>query len=34
LLGEHGDEILREAGFSDGDIDALAGEGAMVRHSI
>ncbi|WP_458761360.1 CaiB/BaiF CoA transferase family protein [Afipia sp. TerB] len=33
LLGEHGDEILREAGFSDSDIEALAGEGAMVRHS-
>jgi crotonobetainyl-CoA:carnitine CoA-transferase CaiB-like acyl-CoA transferase len=32
LLGEHGDEILREAGFSDSDIEALAGEGAMVRH--
>jgi crotonobetainyl-CoA:carnitine CoA-transferase CaiB-like acyl-CoA transferase len=32
-LGEHGDEILREAGFSDGDIEALAGEGAMVRDS-
>lgn len=33
LLGEHGDEILREAGYSDSDIDALAGDGAMVRHS-
>ena len=30
-LGEHGDEILREAGFSDADIDSLADEGAMVR---
>lgn len=33
LLGEHSDDILREAGFSDGDIDALANEGAMVRYS-
>ena len=30
-LGEHGDEILRDAGFSDADIDSLADEGAMVR---
>jgi crotonobetainyl-CoA:carnitine CoA-transferase CaiB-like acyl-CoA transferase len=30
-LGEHGDEILRQAGFSDADIDSLADEGAMVR---
>jgi crotonobetainyl-CoA:carnitine CoA-transferase CaiB-like acyl-CoA transferase len=30
-LGEHGDEILREAGFSDDDIDALAADGSMVR---
>ena len=30
-LGEHGDDILREAGFSESDIEALAGEGAMVR---
>jgi len=30
-LGEHGDDILREAGFSESDIEALAGEGATVR---
>jgi crotonobetainyl-CoA:carnitine CoA-transferase CaiB-like acyl-CoA transferase len=30
-LGEHGDEILRQAGFSDADIESLADEGAMVR---
>jgi crotonobetainyl-CoA:carnitine CoA-transferase CaiB-like acyl-CoA transferase len=30
-LGEHGDEILREAGFSQGDIDKLAAEGGLIR---
>jgi len=30
-LGEHGSEILREAGFSDSDIEALVAEGALVE---
>ena len=30
-LGEHGDEILREAGFSDDEIEALVAEGAMIN---
>jgi crotonobetainyl-CoA:carnitine CoA-transferase CaiB-like acyl-CoA transferase len=30
-LGEHGEEILREAGFSDGEIEALVNEGAVIR---
>jgi crotonobetainyl-CoA:carnitine CoA-transferase CaiB-like acyl-CoA transferase len=29
-LGEHGEEILREAGFSDGEIEALVNEGALT----
>jgi crotonobetainyl-CoA:carnitine CoA-transferase CaiB-like acyl-CoA transferase len=29
-LGEHGGEILREAGFSDGEIEALVNEGALL----
>lgn len=29
-VGAHGREILREAGFSEGDIDALAAEGALL----
>jgi crotonobetainyl-CoA:carnitine CoA-transferase CaiB-like acyl-CoA transferase len=32
-LGEHGEEILREAGFSDGQIEALVDEGAVIRGS-
>jgi crotonobetainyl-CoA:carnitine CoA-transferase CaiB-like acyl-CoA transferase len=30
-LGEHGGEVLREAGFSDGEVDALAAEGALIN---
>jgi crotonobetainyl-CoA:carnitine CoA-transferase CaiB-like acyl-CoA transferase len=30
-LGEHGSEILREAGFSDDDIEALVTEGALIQ---
>jgi len=30
-LGEHGGEILREAGFSSSDIEALVAEGAVVE---
>jgi crotonobetainyl-CoA:carnitine CoA-transferase CaiB-like acyl-CoA transferase len=30
-LGEHGGEILREAGFSDGEIEALIAEGGLVE---
>jgi crotonobetainyl-CoA:carnitine CoA-transferase CaiB-like acyl-CoA transferase len=30
-LGEHGDEILRQAGYSDYEIAALVAEGAMIR---
>jgi crotonobetainyl-CoA:carnitine CoA-transferase CaiB-like acyl-CoA transferase len=30
-LGEHGGEILREAGFSDGEIEAMVSEGALIR---
>ena len=30
-LGEHGGEIPREAGFSDGDIQALMAEGALIE---
>ncbi len=30
-LGEHGSEILREAGFSDSDIEALVAEGALIE---
>ena len=30
-LGEQGEEILRAAGFSDDDIDALAADGSLVR---
>jgi crotonobetainyl-CoA:carnitine CoA-transferase CaiB-like acyl-CoA transferase len=30
-LGEHGEEILREAGFSDGEIEAMVSEGALIR---
>jgi crotonobetainyl-CoA:carnitine CoA-transferase CaiB-like acyl-CoA transferase len=30
-LGEHGREILREAGFSDGEIEAMVSEGALIR---
>jgi len=30
-LGEHGGEILREAGFSGSDIEALVAEGAVVE---
>jgi len=30
-LGEHGDEILREAGFSLDDIEKLAAEGGLIR---
>jgi crotonobetainyl-CoA:carnitine CoA-transferase CaiB-like acyl-CoA transferase len=29
-LGEHGGEILREAGLSDGEIEALVSEGALI----
>jgi crotonobetainyl-CoA:carnitine CoA-transferase CaiB-like acyl-CoA transferase len=29
-LGEHGGEILREAGFSDGEIEAMVNEGALI----
>jgi crotonobetainyl-CoA:carnitine CoA-transferase CaiB-like acyl-CoA transferase len=32
-LGEHGEEILREAGFSEGEIEALSQEGALVNPS-
>jgi crotonobetainyl-CoA:carnitine CoA-transferase CaiB-like acyl-CoA transferase len=30
-LGEHGGEILREAGFSDDEIGALVAEGALIN---
>ena len=30
-LGEHGGEVLREAGFSDGEVDALVAEGALIN---
>jgi crotonobetainyl-CoA:carnitine CoA-transferase CaiB-like acyl-CoA transferase len=30
-LGEHGDDILREAGFSEDDIEKLAAEGGLIR---
>ena len=30
-LGEHGGEVLREAGFSDVEVDALAAEGALIN---
>jgi crotonobetainyl-CoA:carnitine CoA-transferase CaiB-like acyl-CoA transferase len=30
-LGEHGDEILREAGFSADDIEKLVAEGGLIR---
>ena len=30
-LGEHGSEILREAGFSDDDIEALVTEGVLIQ---
>ena len=33
-LGEHSFEVLREAGFSDGEIKALAASGATVDGSV
>ena len=30
-LGEHGGEILREAGFASSDIEALVAEGAVIE---
>jgi crotonobetainyl-CoA:carnitine CoA-transferase CaiB-like acyl-CoA transferase len=30
-FGEHGEEVLREAGFSDGEIEGLAAEGALLN---
>ena len=30
-LGEHGGEVLSEAGFSDGEVDALVAEGALIN---
>jgi crotonobetainyl-CoA:carnitine CoA-transferase CaiB-like acyl-CoA transferase len=30
-LGEHGGEILREAGFSDDEIEQLVAEGALIE---
>ena len=30
-LGEHGGEVLREAGFSDGEVDALVADGALIN---
>jgi crotonobetainyl-CoA:carnitine CoA-transferase CaiB-like acyl-CoA transferase len=33
-LGEHSFEVLREAGFSDGEIKALSASGATVDDSV
>jgi crotonobetainyl-CoA:carnitine CoA-transferase CaiB-like acyl-CoA transferase len=33
LLGEHTFEVLRECGYSQGDLDALARNGVIVQHA-
>jgi crotonobetainyl-CoA:carnitine CoA-transferase CaiB-like acyl-CoA transferase len=33
VLGEHTFEVLREFGYAQGDLDALAGRGVIVQHA-